>query len=347
MPFDFPYTGLDLTQEVNRIPNEFGLVNALGLAPFETKASRFVRIDFRDGVIHVLAAMAPGAPGQMTGDDEQSGVILEIPHFPHLEVIRVDDVDGVLQVFNGQVDPVSLDRETARKLNKIRRNHNITLEYIRLGMLRGLIKDGAGRTLYDLYDVFGITKKEVDFTLGTAGTDVRARCEEVVDHTMTSLKGETTSGVESLVDPSFFNKLITHEKVEKYWLQAQNTSEHKELRRTSQGGNWGRAFEFGDIVFREYKGSLPIKTGQGQITQAANVDANKGHAYPTGTQEMMRTFEAPVHHIELANEMPSEDTIFVSTKALDHGEGYEMKSQSNRLAVCKQPECLVQLKTTN
>lgn len=345
--FDFPYTALDLTTEVNRIPNEFGLVNELGLAPIEAKGSRFVRIDFRDGVIHVLSAEPVGGTGQLTADDEQSGVIMEIPHFPHFEAIRVDDVDTVLQVFNGQVNLASLDREIQRKLNKIRRNHSVTLEFIRLGMLRGLIKDGKGRVLYDLFNVFDITKKTVDFTLGTDGTNIREKCEEVNDHVMTNLKGETSSGVEALVSPTFFGKLIDHPNVEKFWLQAQNSAEHRQLSRDRRGGNWGRVFEFGDILWREYKGSLPVKAANGTISQVANVEAQKAHAYPTGTQEMIRTFEAPVHHIDMVNQEPDTDTIYISTEPLKHGEGYEMKSQSNRLAVCKQPDCLVEITTSN
>lgn len=348
--FNFPYTNADLTQEVNRIPNQFGLLNALGIAPAEPKNSQFVRIALKDGVIYVLSAEPRGGPGQIGPDDTEGGVILQIPHFPHLEAIRAGDVDGLLEVVNGQITPKSLDSELARKLSAIRKHHSITLEFIRLGMLKGLIKDGKGRTLYDLFDVFDIQKKEVDFVLGTAGTDVRAKCEEVVDHAMTNLKGETTSGVEVIVSPSFFNKLIVHEKVEKFWLNAQNSSEHRELNRRMMGGSWGRVFEFADLLFREYKGGLPVKNANGDITTEANVAANKGHAYPAGTQSMMATYEGPVYHIERANQAPEADSgefIYVSAKELDHGEGLELKSQSNRLAVCKQPECLVEVATSN
>lgn len=346
--FDYLYTSTDLTQEVNRLPNEYGLLNALDLFPIETLGSRFVQVDYRNGQIYVLGAKAPGAPGDVGGtDEEEGGVILQIPHFPHLERISVDDVDGLLQVFNGQVEPRSVDRETARKLDLIRRNHSITLEFIRLGALKGLIKDGRGKTLYDLYTVFGITKKEVDFVLGTDGTDVREKCEEVIDHTMTNLKGETSSGVEAVVDSKFFGKLITHPKVEKFWLNAQNSSEHKMLNRENRAGNWGRAFEFGDIVWREYKGGLPVRAANGTITTEKNIADDSGTAYPIGTQSMMRTFEAPVHHMDLVNQAPDADTIYISVEMLKHGKGVELESQTNRLAVNKQPECVVQVKTSN
>lgn len=346
--FEFPYTSLDLTQEVNRMPNTYGLLNALDVAPIEPKGSRFVRIELIDGELYVLAAQERGAPGDVGGADSEGAVIMEIPHFPHIENISVDDVDGVLQVFNGQVDPRSLDRETFRKLQIIRQKHSITLEYIRLGMIKGLIKDGRGRTLYDLFDTFDITKKTVDFALGTEGTDIRAKAEEVQDHVMTNLKGETTSGVDVIVSTSWFNKLISHPNVEKFWLQAQDGAEHRELNRERRGGNWGRVFNlFGTLLLREYKGGLPLKAANGTISTEPNVAAGKGHAYPAGTQSMMRTFEAPVRHMEVVNQAPDVDTVYISTEPLKHGEGVEMKSQSNRLAVCKQPECLVELTTSN
>jgi len=344
--FNFAYTNSDLTREVNKIPNQFGYLGQLGIAPFEPKASVWVRVEYKNGQIFVLSSKPRGAPGELGPDEEEGGVILQIPHFPHMERISVDDVDGLLQVVNGVVSQRSLDKELSRKLFTIRSNHNITLEYIRLGMLKGLIKDGSGKTLYDLYELFGIQKKQINFNLNDESTDVREKCEEVIDHHMTHLRGETTNGTEAIVDSKFFANLVSHKNVEKFWLQAQNSSEHKELRRQSSGGNWGRVFDFGDIIWREYKGGLPVKKKDGTIETVPNVDAGKGHAYPSGTQNMMKTFEAPPHHLAHVNEIPEEDLIFISTKELDHGEGFDLKSQSNRLAICKQPECLVECVST-
>ncbi|SMD18156.1 major capsid protein [Rhizobium sp. RU36D] len=348
----FPYTNVDLTTEVNRIPNTFGLLNALNIAPSEPKRSRLVRIDFREGQVHVLSHQEPGAPGEISSDDNpQEGVILSIPHFTHFENILVGDIDGMLEVINGVVTEKSLDAELARKLAIIRKNHAITREFLRLGMLRGEIKDGKLRTLYNLYDVFGITKKTVDFTLGTAGTNVREKCEEVSDHIISSVKGETVGTVEALVDGKFFGKLISHPNVEKFWVQAQNSGLHTQLERQRLGGNWGRVFEFGDIIWREYKGSLPVKNNDGTISNVKNVADNSGNAYPSGTQSMFRTFDAPAYHIDRVNQAPSsegeEGAIFISYKELDHGMGIELKSQTNALAVCKQPDTIVEVVSSN
>lgn len=347
----FPYTNVDLTTEVNRIPNTFGLLNAIDVAPSEPKRSRMVRIDYREGQVFVLSHQEPGGPGELSPGENQNGVILAIPHFTHLENILVGDIDSMLEVINGQITEKSLDAELERKLGLIRKNHAITREFIRLGMLRGEIKDGSLRTLYDLYDVFGITKKEVDFVLGTEGTNVREKCEEVSDHILSNAKGETVSQVEAVVDTKFFGKLIAHKNVEKFWIQAQNSGVHAALERQKLGGSWGRVFEFGDILFREYKGGLPVKSNDGSISIQKNVADNTGTSFPMGTQSMFRTFDAPAYHIDRVNQAPDidgeEGAIFVSHKVLDHGAGYELKSQTNALAVCKQPECCVQIKTTN
>ncbi len=344
-----PYDDVELTQQVNRIPNMFGLLNALNIAPSEPKSAKYVRIGYRDGQIYVLAAEPRGAPGDVGPNDSEGSIIVEIPHFPHIDYIAADDIDGVLEIVNGQITPASLDREIARKLENIRRKHSITREYVRLGMLKGLIKDGKGRTLYDIFDVFDITKKVVDFTLGTASTNVMDKCEEVRDHIQANLRGETSTGIEAIVSPSFFSKLVSHTNVEKFWLQAQNSAVHSEISRSMLGGNWGRVFLFGEILWREYKGSLPVKDASGAITQEPNIAANKGHAYPTGTQDMMRTFDGPVFHINRMNQAidPAAEPIFITTEEMKHGMGIEMKSQSNMLAINKQPECQVEVTTSN
>lgn len=345
----FPYTSEELTQEVNRIPNTYGLLNALNVFPNEPKGSKYVRIGYKDGQIYVLAAEERGAPGDVGENDQEHSILLEIPHFPHLDFVTPDDVDNLLTIVNGQLQSDSLDRVMAEKLKAIRNKHAITREFIRLGALRGEIKDGKNRVLYNIYSVFGIQKKQVDFKLGTEGTNVFDKCEEVLDHIQSNLRGETMTQVEAIVSPSFFSKLIAHKNVEKFWLMAQNSAYHQELRRQYAGGNWGRLVEFGDILFREYKGSLPVKNSSGQITSVPNVASGKGYAYPAGTQAMFKTFDGPAFHVARVNTAidPKSEPILITPEEMKHGTGWELKSQSNVLAICKQPECVVELTTSD
>lgn len=345
--FNFPYTATDLTEQVNRIPNSFGLIRAMGLFDDEGVISTVVEIRIEDGVLRVLSAKERGAPG-IVGDRETGKTIfMEVPHFPDLDLITPQDIQNMMVLVGRSKRPAVLDDEVAKRLKNIRNNHDVTLEYLRMGALKGLIKDGDGTTLYDLYDVFGIVKKQVDFVLGTDTTDVIAKCDEVFQHIATNLKGETMSGVEVLVDSGFFNKLIQHPKVEKYWTSnQQGIVAIAQAERQQLGGQWGRIFDFQNIRFREYYGSAPVRSGaSGAKSSEKFIAAGYGHAYPTGTMDTFKTWFAPANDVRFVNTIGQD--IYVSPEVLKHGAGIELKSESNPLAICKRPEVLVEIRTSN
>ena len=57
-----------------------------------------------------------------------------------------------------------------RKLLLMRRKHAQTREYMEMNALRGIVKDGAGTTLYNYFTEFGLAQISVDFALGTFTT---------------------------------------------------------------------------------------------------------------------------------------------------------------------------------
>lgn len=341
-PIIFPYTNIELTEQVNRIPNSFGLLQAMNLMPSVPVGSTIVQISIKDGVIEVLPAKSRESSASQQAEGEENLIFIEVPHVPSITTIKPGDLRNQLDQVGLTRQSRSLDATLAERLADMRSNHNVTREYLRMGALKGVIKDGRGRVLHDLYSVFGITKKTITFDLSSAGTDVRAKCEEVEDYIRNNLKGETMSGTETIVSSAFFNALINHPKVEKFWLQTQAAPTLANLERDRLGGNWGRVFDFNQLRFYEYKGAFPVRNGSGDMTSEPAVEANKGHAYPAGTQNTFRTYDGPVEHVDFANSPPEAD-IFVTTKVLDHGAGVEIKGQSNPLPICRRPEVLVEL----
>lgn len=344
--FDFLYTSTDLTEQINRFPNNYGLIQALGLFSEEGTISTLVEVRRENGLLRVLPAKERGAPGTPAERETGNSVFFQVPHFPHMDLITPKDIQDYLALVARSRKPKTYDDELAKRLENMRLNHSITLEYVRMGAIKGVILDGNGATLYDLFDAFDIEKKVVDFVLGTAGTDVMAKIEEVNDHIVTNLKGDVSNGVEVQVSSTFFGKLINHPKVEKYWLQTNNAQELVKFERDRLGGNWGRVFEVGVVKFRENKTTFPVKANaDAALGNVAAVAANKGHAYPTGTNNTFKTWFAPADTISAANQ-PGEQ-IFVSAEVLKHGKGVEVWSESNPLAVCTQPEALVEVETSN
>lgn len=350
----FPYVATDLTEQVNVIPNLYGLVNELDLFPAEGSISRIVEMRYENGVLRVLPAKERGAGGTPMESRTGQSIFLEVPHFPAIDVITPEDIQDILIQVGKTKRPTTVAEETAKRLFDIRTTHAITREWVRAGALQGTIQDGNSQTIYDLYTVFGISSVTQDFAFGTItggangnGTDMNGVCASIWQSITQNLKGEVMSGIEAIVDPTFFEHLVNHPNVQSFYKNAEQALQLAALVRKESGGNmWGREFIFGRIRFREYYGTAPIRTSPtASLSTAPFWASNTGTAYPVGTRNMFRTYDAPAHDLRYANEMGSE--IYVSPKILDHGEGIELKSESNCLAINRRPAAVVQLFSSN
>jgi hypothetical protein len=339
----FPYTALDLTEQVNVIPNLYGLVNELNLFPSEGSISTVIEMRYENKVLRVLPAKERGAPGTPMKSEAGKTIFMEIPHFPSLELITPKDLQDILIQVGRTKTPITLEQEVAKRLFNIRNVHAISREWVRSGALQGLIKDGNGATVYDLYATFGITKISIDFDLGNASADMTDKCNQVYQSVTKNLQGETMSGIEVICDTAFFQAFVTHASVTKFYVNAEQALLLAEIVRGKSGGMmWGRQFRFQQILFREYYGTAPIKSGSPLVDSSAPFWAAKtGTAFPRGTMNTFKTYDAPANDLRFVN-TPGQE-IYVSPKILDHGQGVELKSESNPLAVCRRPEALVQL----
>lgn len=339
----FPYTSFDLTEQVNVIPNLYGLVNELDLFPSEGSISTVVEMRYENKILRVLPVKERGAAPTPAKAETGKTIFMEIPHFPAVDFIGPKDLQDIMVQVGRTKRPTTLEDEVAKRLMQIRNTHAISREWIRSGALQGLIKDGNGATIYDLYATFGISKVQIDFDLGNAAADMTDKCNQVYQSVTKNLQGEVMQGIEVICDTVFFQAFVTHVSVTKFYVNAEQALLLAELvRGKSAGLMWGREFTFQRIKFREYYGTAPVKSGSPLVDTTAPFWASKtGTAYPRGTMNTFRTFDAPAHDLRFVNTMGQE--IYVSPKILDHGQGVELKSESNPLAVCRRPEALVQL----
>jgi hypothetical protein len=340
MEFVFPFDSATLTEEVNLIPNDYGMLNALNLFPAEPIGTTVVGIVRVGNSIRVLPAKPRGTRGPEVTADGEKIFYLEVPHFPLADKLGPADIQNKATIVNGRPQPATVDSATAKKLQKLRRSHAITREYLKFAALKGLVKDGDGNTIVDLYTFFGIAKVTVDLVLGTAGTDIVGKLEEIRTSVLSKVQGDTVGRVEAIIGTALMGRLVQHPKFEKYWMNTPAAQELIKLDRHNLGQDFGRVIDTGTILLRESVGSVPVKAGN-ELLMAAD----KGVAYPSGTSEMFTCYDAPPHHIDHVNQ-PGEE-IFISEKVLDHGEGVEFKSQSNALPVVKRPEALVEITSSN
>jgi len=333
-PFDAGgYSLAEMTEAINILPNVYTRLGQMGLFRFEGVTQRSVIIEHAEGLLNLLPTVPLGGPATVANRDTRSMRSFTVPWIPHDDVITPQDIQGVRGFgLADAADPLAVVME--RKLTRMRVKHAQTREYMEVNALRGIVKDGAGVTLYNYFTEFGIAQLSVDFVLGTAGTNVQAKVREVLRKTETELKGETMTGAVAVVSPEFFDKLIGHAKVEDAYKFYASTSEP--LRNDVR-----RRFPFAGLVFEEYNATVTLSTGNTETL----VPAGEGIAFPLGTMDTFVTYGAPANLIETVNTVGL--PIYARQLARPDGSAIEVKTEASILPVNKRPRLGVRIFSSN
>ncbi|MCB1378001.1 MAG: major capsid protein [Alphaproteobacteria bacterium] len=334
-PFDTGgYTLAEMTEAINILPNIYTRLGEMGLFRFEGVTQRSVIIEQAEGVLNLLPTVPLGGPATVANRDTRSMRSFTVPWIPHDDVITPQDIQGVRGFgVADAADPLATVME--RKLTRMRAKHAQTREYMEVNALRGIVKDGAGTTLYNYFTEFGLTQLTVDFVLGTAGTNVQGKVRDVLRKVETELKGETMNGVLALVSPEFFDKLISHAKVEDAYKYFSSTGAQP-LREDTR-----RRFPFAGLIFEEYNATVTLSSGSTETL----VPAGEGIAFPMGTMDTFVTYGAPANLIETVNTMGL--PIYARQIARNDGSAIDVKTEASVLPVNKRPRLAVKIFSSN
>ena len=255
-PFDTGgYSLAEMTQAINILPNLYTRLAQIGLFRFEGVSQRSVIIEQYEGVLSLLPSVPLGGPATVGTREGRSMRSFALPWIPHDDVVLPADIQGQ-PALGGAFDAADpLVEVMNRKLLLMRRKHAQTREYMEMNALRGIVKDGAGTTLYNYFTEFGLAQISVDFVLGTAGTNVQGKVREVLRAIEDNLLGEAMTSVHALVSREFFDKLIAHPKTEeayKFYASTGAQPLREDVRRN---------FPFGGILF----GYLGDRFGRKQV----------------------------------------------------------------------------------
>lgn len=326
------FTQTEIAAAINIVPNTYGRLQALGLMPVRGVVTRDIAIEEQNGSLALIPTEAIGGPGVLGKGAKRVVRTFRVPRLIQDEHVNPAEVDGI-RAFGGDAR-ASLAALLNQKLATTRQKHDLTLEHLRMGALKGIILDADGATtVYNLYTEFGITQKSVDFVLGTAGTDVRAKCMEVARHMEDNLLGDSSSGVRALVSPEFFDKLVSHAKVKEAFSNYQEAAQRL-------GGDMRKGFTFGGITFEEYRAQA---TGTGGTVRF--IASGEGHAFPEGTGSTFATLAAPADFNDTVGTLGQ--VYYAKVEAAKFGRGYDIHTQANVLPMCLRPGVLVRLHTSN
>lgn len=319
------FSQASLTKSINIIPNMYGRLNELDLMPSEGITTTTVLLEEFNGTLNLLPQNVRSGPATKNKIGKRGIRSLVVPHFSLEDTIRPDEIQNVRE-FDG-AGQESAAKVILKKLTSMKNKHKITLEYMRCGALLGVVKDGDGTVITNLFTEFGITEKSVNFVFGTTTTDIRAKCFEVIRHIEDNLKGETMTRVHCLASPEWFDAFVSHPDVkDRFKYASSNAALQDDVR---------KSFSFAGITFEEYRGVADDTSGVAQKF----IPANTARFFPVGTMDTFQTYFAPADFMETVNTVGQE--MYAKQSLMKYDRGVELHTQMNPLPICRRPALLV------
>lgn len=332
------FNAVSLTDAINNIPFVPGRAGQVAGWEEESVTTTSIMLEEVGGELKLVDPTPRGGPGQPGGGEKRNARSLVVPHYQVDDFIMADSVQNVRAFGQTGVLEVLMDRVNSRLRNLVNWRLDPTLEYQRVGALKGIIVNADGTTLYNLFTEFGVTQEpEIDFDLDAASPvdgELRETCAAIVRTIAKNLGGVATGTIFAECGDAFFDALMKHPEVRESY---KNTDMAKVLREgyVTPNGTVYSVFEFGGIVWENYRGS---------VGDTAFVDTNACHIFPIGVPGLWRTVYAPADYEETVNTpgLPRYAKQYPSA----NGKGRHLEVQMNALNYCARPKVLMKGKRT-
>lgn len=321
---DDAFSVVSLTKAIEDTPFVPGRVGQLGIFSEEGVSTTSISIEKIGSTVSLVPAASRGSSGRPMGNDKRQMIPFTATHLPQRASILADEVQN-LRAFGSETEVETAQRLMNRKLAKMRRDLDTTIEYQRIGAIKGSILDSDGTTeLLNLHTAFGTSVTSHSLVLGTAGTLVRNKVIEARRKMEAALGGLTYSGARVLCSASFFDALVGHAKVEAAFDRYMNG---EFLREDQRGG-----FYFAGVFWEEYRG---------QVGATKFIADGEAWMVPEGVPDLFVTNYAPADYMETVNTLGQ--AYYAKQEPKDFGKGIDVETQSNPIHICTRPAVPVKL----
>ncbi len=326
-----PFQAVELTAAIDQIDYVPSPLGGMGERLFPTRRvrTRTIAIAKRNNRYEMVPTSPIGAPPvewEPKGRDIRPFVTRRLAKGT---TILAESLQGILSLpMMEQVS--SVQQELADRARDIREDMDLTQENMRLGALMGRVYDADGSLLDDWYQNWGEAEPAaVEFNLDVTTTNVRAKCQLVRRRMKNLSKGGWVDGrteVHALADSTFFDALITHPMVEKYWMGYQ--AGQTDLRGEAPADE----FRFGGITWHDYRsaddGSTLTPLAEGQV-----------QFFPVGGRDVFERYLAPAEFIPFINR-PGQEIYAMTIPDRDRQAWVRFECYVYPLYVCLRPYML-------
>lgn len=313
-----------LTKSINDAPYIPGRIGELGLFSEEGISTVALNIE-REGTTLSLVPNAPrGASGQVKSGDKRTMIPINTTHLPQRTTIGADEIQGV-RAFGTESDVETVQNVVNKRLAKHRRDLDATIEYQRIGALKGQVLDSDGTTvLLDLFNVMGVSQQTKSLGLATQTTKVNIKCVEAKRLVEAALGNLKYKSLRMLCSSALFDAFVGHDKVAASFDRWMNG---EFLRSDMREG-----FYYAGIYLEEYRGG---------VNGTDFIPAGEGILIPEGVPDLFITNFAPADYMETVNTLGL--PYYSKQELLKFNKGVELESQSNPISINTRPATAIKI----
>jgi hypothetical protein len=316
---------VSLTAAVQKVPYKPGRIGQLGLFRERGISTTTVVVEEQTGQLTLIATSPRGGPGSVIGGgDKRKARSFLVPHLQREATVMADEVQGV-RAFGTENTTQSVEMVVNDRLATLRAMHEATLEYHRIGAIKGQILDSNGSSvIYNLFTEFGLSQQTYEIDLSE---EVREQCVAIQRLVENELGAVPVSGYRALCGDSFFDDLIQATSVKESLKYQESQVLRTDLR---------KGFEYAGITWENYRGKV------GNLDFIPTAEA---YVVPEGT-DIFQTNFAPADYIETVNTLGLPLYAKILPDPTGANKCVKVDTQSNPLCLCLRPRAVIKLTLT-
>lgn len=351
---DDAFSAVSMTEAIETFEFQPGLISAMNLFEDVPIATTAVGVERRANGFELIPTSLRGEPLPEGKRDGRSLRQYETVRIAKGQTLKASEVQNVRE-FGSESELESAINYVARYQQKLIREVSATWEFMRLGAVFGKVMSADGQVVIDWFEEWGIERPEViDFELDTAGTDVEAKCRDILRKTqdVADERWLPNSGIVGLAGDKFFDKLTAHKSIRETYLnqdRAQNLNRAFGLgeKQGFRAGSYA-TFEYGGILFINYKGAKTFKKTNEEGTvvgkEAFGVRSTRCKFFPVNAPGVFQEAFAPGESFDVVNTL---GRPLYSMLIRDEKRNFWVRPEvySYPLFICTTPELLFEAKS--
>ena len=313
-----------LTATVNYRPPVPGRLGSLGYFAERGVATTSIDIESKSGKLSLVSSKPRGSTGDPAERTGRKLIPFKLVHLPKTDMVMADEVQNV-RAFGTEDQTEAVQTVITDKTGSMQDDIDATIEYHRVGALKGQVLDADGTTvLHDMHDAFAITKKIEEVKFSSSEFDLRNRTRALKKVSKKALGNTLVKSFRAFCGEEFYNVLMADPDTKKAF-ERQNDGEF--LRNESEGG-----FFYGGVWWEEYAD---------EVNDKPLIAPTAAFFVPEGVAGLFLTRFGPADYMDTVNTI---GLPYYANAERQGRKGVELEVQSNPINICTVPGAVLELK---